>query len=162
MRPNPPLNSDPACTAFRSFSSSRFLGSAQRLGAGGAGWLHSLGLTMDKAKNAVLWLGFLSILAINLFSYLPRFHKGEQRPVGEEIVSVFPYRSDSDIRSVPVKDPNTSKPLESGERVHVYLSYAYEDGLNLWYPRLTIKLLLGLAVLYGLLCLTKKLFTRRV
>jgi hypothetical protein len=43
--PNPPLNSDPACTAFRSFSSSRFLGSAQRLGAGGAGLLHSLGPT---------------------------------------------------------------------------------------------------------------------
>ena len=35
-RPNPPLNSDPACIAFRSFSSSRFLGSVQRLGAGGA------------------------------------------------------------------------------------------------------------------------------
>ena len=35
--PNPPLNSDPARTAFRSFSSSRFLGSARRLGAGGAG-----------------------------------------------------------------------------------------------------------------------------
>ena len=116
---------------------------------------------MDRAKNVVLWLGFLSILAINLFSYLPRFHKGEQRPVGEEIVSVFPYRSDSDIRSVPVKDSNTSKPLESGERVHVYLSHAYEDSLNLWYPRLTINLLLGFAVLYGLLCLTKKLFTRR-
>ena len=36
-RPNPPLNSDPACIAFRSLSTSRFLGSAQRLGAGGSG-----------------------------------------------------------------------------------------------------------------------------
>ena len=35
--PNLSLNSDPACVGFRSFSSSRFLGSAQRLGAGGAG-----------------------------------------------------------------------------------------------------------------------------
>ncbi len=35
--PNLSLNSDPACIAFRSFSSFRFLGSAQRLGAGGAG-----------------------------------------------------------------------------------------------------------------------------
>ena len=33
--PNPALNSDPACIAFRSFSSFRFLGSARRLGAGG-------------------------------------------------------------------------------------------------------------------------------
>ncbi len=33
--PNPPLNSDPAGIAFRSLSASRFLGSAQRLGAGG-------------------------------------------------------------------------------------------------------------------------------
>ncbi len=36
-RPNPPLNSDPACIALRSLSTSCFLGSAQRLGAGGAG-----------------------------------------------------------------------------------------------------------------------------
>jgi hypothetical protein len=35
--PNPPLNSDPAHTVFRSLSASRFLGFAQRLGAGGAG-----------------------------------------------------------------------------------------------------------------------------
>ena len=42
-RPNPALHSDPACIAFRSLSSFRFLGFAQRLGAGGAGELHSLG-----------------------------------------------------------------------------------------------------------------------
>ena len=35
--PNPPLNSDPACIAFRSLSTSRYLGSVHRLGAGGAG-----------------------------------------------------------------------------------------------------------------------------
>ena len=35
--PNPPLNSDPACIVFRSFFSSRYLGSAHRLGAGAAG-----------------------------------------------------------------------------------------------------------------------------
>ena len=35
--PNLSLNSDPACIAFRSLSTSRFLGSARRLGAGGAG-----------------------------------------------------------------------------------------------------------------------------
>ena len=36
-RPNPALNSDPACIVFRSLSAPRFLGSAHRLGAGGAG-----------------------------------------------------------------------------------------------------------------------------
>jgi hypothetical protein len=36
-RPNPPLNSDPTCIAFRSLSTSRYLGFAQRLGAGGSG-----------------------------------------------------------------------------------------------------------------------------
>lgn len=35
-RPNPPLNSDPICTASRSLPTSRFLGSVHRLGAGGA------------------------------------------------------------------------------------------------------------------------------
>jgi hypothetical protein len=34
--PNPPLKSDPACIAFRSLSTSCYLGSAHRLGAGGA------------------------------------------------------------------------------------------------------------------------------
>src|ERR1035438_7650817 len=32
--PNPPLKSDPACIAFRSLSTSRYPGSARRLGAG--------------------------------------------------------------------------------------------------------------------------------
>ena len=35
--PNLPLNSDPACIAFRSLSSPCFLGFVQRLGAGVAG-----------------------------------------------------------------------------------------------------------------------------
>jgi hypothetical protein len=35
--PNLSLNSDPACIVRRSLSTSRFLGSAHRLGAGGAG-----------------------------------------------------------------------------------------------------------------------------
>jgi len=43
VSPNPPLHSDPACIAFRSLSTSCYLGSARRLGAGGAGELHSLG-----------------------------------------------------------------------------------------------------------------------
>jgi len=116
---------------------------------------------MDRAKNLILWLGFFSILAISLFSYFPRIHKEDQHPVGEDVVSVFPYRIDSDTRSVPIMNPNTSKPVESGERVHVYIRHAYEDSLNLWYPKLTLKLLLGFAVLYGLVCLTKKLFSRR-
>jgi len=37
LTPNPRLNPDPTCIAFRSLSTSRFLGSAQRLGAGVAG-----------------------------------------------------------------------------------------------------------------------------
>jgi hypothetical protein len=41
--PNLSLKSDPACIAFRSFSSFVYLGFASRLGAGVAGELHSLG-----------------------------------------------------------------------------------------------------------------------
>ena len=36
-RPNLSLNSDPACIAFRSLSTSRYLGFVHRLGTGGAG-----------------------------------------------------------------------------------------------------------------------------
>ena len=50
-RPNPTLHSDPACIAFRSLSASRFLGFVQRLGAGVAGELHSLGLPMFDHLN---------------------------------------------------------------------------------------------------------------
>ena len=46
-QPNPSLNLDLAYSVSRSLSSSRFLGFAQRLGAGGAGWLPSLGLAFD-------------------------------------------------------------------------------------------------------------------
>jgi len=35
--PNPRLNSDPTCIAFRSLSTFCYLGFVQRLGAGGAG-----------------------------------------------------------------------------------------------------------------------------
>ena len=44
VRTNLPLNPDPAWIAFRSLSSSCYLGFVQRLDAGGAGELHSLGL----------------------------------------------------------------------------------------------------------------------
>jgi hypothetical protein len=44
-RPNLSLKSDCVCIAFHSLSSFRYLGSAHRLGAGGAGELPSLGAT---------------------------------------------------------------------------------------------------------------------
>jgi len=49
--PNPALHSDPACIVFRSLSASRFLDFVQRLGAGGAGELHSLGVNPDFAST---------------------------------------------------------------------------------------------------------------
>lgn len=42
-QPNPALHSDPACIAFPSLSATCYPGFVQRLGAGGAGELHSLG-----------------------------------------------------------------------------------------------------------------------
>jgi hypothetical protein len=49
--PNLSLHSDPACIAFRSLSTSRYLGFVQRLGAGGAGELHSLGVNAGFAST---------------------------------------------------------------------------------------------------------------
>jgi hypothetical protein len=43
LQPNPALHSDPACIAFRSLSTSCYLGFVHRLGAGGAGELLPLG-----------------------------------------------------------------------------------------------------------------------
>jgi len=59
-RPNPQLNSDPACIVIRSFSTTRLLGFAQRLGAGVAGYLPSLGSTpcpcsLSDSLPAFLW-----------------------------------------------------------------------------------------------------------
>ena len=64
QQPNPPLNSDPARNAFRSFSCFRLLGFIQRLGAGGSGWLHSLGLQM-KPITALILFGTLVLHAEN-------------------------------------------------------------------------------------------------
>jgi hypothetical protein len=113
---------------------------------------------MVRFKKFIMFLGFLSILVINLVSFLPRFHKGDQHSVGEDVVSVVPYRSDSDIRSVPIKELNGSKPLGPDQRVNVYLRYVYEDNQNLWFPKLTTILLLSCSLIYGAAHLIDKLF----
>jgi hypothetical protein len=84
--PNPPLHSDPAWNAFRSLSSSGLLGSAQRLGAGGAGELHSLGLKIrcpfgrfemtETPKSSLFnlnWQSLLYILIITIIGVSIRF-----------------------------------------------------------------------------------------
>ena len=113
---------------------------------------------MVRFKKFIVFLGFFSILAINLVSLLPRIHQGDQHPVGEDVVSVVPYRSDSDIRSVQIKELNSSIPLVPDQRVHVYLRYAYEDNQNLWFPKLTTILLLGFSLIYVAAHLIEKLF----
>ena len=72
-RPNLALNSDPACIAWRSFSWFGFLGSAHRLGAGGAGNLLSLGLV-----RLPLAVGCLSVVAFQLRPF-GRFHRKLRR-----------------------------------------------------------------------------------
>jgi len=71
LTPNLPLNSDPACIVLRSLSTSRFLGFAQRLGAGGAGYLPSLGILMSapykKIRQAISPLALL-FLSLSIFT----------------------------------------------------------------------------------------------
>lgn len=116
---------------------------------------------MQTLKHRLVILGFLVLLGLNLAALLPRLHKGLNHPVGEDVVAVFPYRSDADLRSVPVQDPATGKALEPGMRVHVHLRYAYEDGLNLWVPKATTWILLVLGILYGGITLLARLMPNR-
>jgi hypothetical protein len=74
---------------------------------------------------------------------------------------VYPYRSEADLRSVPIQDPSTGKALEPGVRVHVYLRHAYEDRLNLWFPKATTWILLVLGSLYALLTLIARIMPKR-
>jgi len=73
--PNPPLNSDPACIVFRSLSSFRFLGSAQRLGAGGARLAsfvrrHMVHLSFNRSGLAMLAIGFATAFGIGEFRHI--------------------------------------------------------------------------------------------
>jgi hypothetical protein len=64
--PNPALHSDPACIAFRSLSSFCFLGFVQRLGAGGAGELHSLGSPLVKIMRLIGPAALSAFLSISI------------------------------------------------------------------------------------------------
>jgi len=68
---NPPINSDPAGIAFY-LSSSRFLGFAQRLGAGGATQLLPLGLSESFMQMTGIPFGTTDWSSIE-----PTHHKGE-------------------------------------------------------------------------------------
>jgi len=46
--------------------------------------------------------------------------------------------------------------------VHVYLRHAYEDKLNLWYPKATTWILLALGSLYGLFTLIARIMPKRI
>ena len=67
--PNPPLHSGPACIASRSLSTSCYLGFVQRLGAGGAGELQSLGRIMGISLTLIASFSLLHSLG---FSQEPR------------------------------------------------------------------------------------------
>lgn len=116
---------------------------------------------MQTLKNRIVLLGFLVILGLNLLAFLPRWHKGSHHPLGEDAVVVYPYRSEADLRSVPLQDPATGKAIDSGARVHVYVRHAYEDKLNLWFPKATAWILIALGSLYGLLALLARILPKR-
>jgi len=117
---------------------------------------------MQTLRYRIVLFGFLVLLGLNLLAFLPRWHTSAQHPVGEDAVSVYPYRSEADLRSVPLQDPSTGKALDSGARVHVYLRHAYEDKLNLWYPKATTWILLALGSLYGLFTLIARIMPKRI
>ena len=90
--PNPPLNSDPACIVFRSFSSPCFLGSAQRLGAGGAGSLPSIGIRNPMITNCVYatFLGWAILSSVGLLLIvLPGFSAALRKPLSPRSLIQF-------------------------------------------------------------------------
>lgn len=112
---------------------------------------------MARVRTWLLGLGFLALLLVNATVFLPSPHTGPSHPVGEEAVSVTPYRPNADLRSVPVQDMSGPSPVPTGQRVHVFIAHAYDDALNLGRPKLSTWLLLGFGALYGL----ASLFVRR-
>jgi hypothetical protein len=105
---------------------------------------------MAKVRSWLLGLGFVALLAVNATSFLPHPRTTPNHPVGEDVVLATPFRPNADLRSVPVVETSGGTPVATGQRVHVFLSYAYEDALNQGRPRLSTWLLLGFGALYGL------------
>jgi hypothetical protein len=97
---------------------------------------------MNRAQSAI-WISTLAPVAVvNAAGALPRFHKGAQQPVGNDLVSVYSATGQTNVPSVPVLERRENLELaESGRVVQVYLATNYKDDQIVWHPRLTMCIL---------------------
>ena len=98
---------------------------------------------MRRLRLAVWIVGLGAISVVNAVGAFPRYYKGEQHPVGSDVVSVYtPEGSDGEV-TVPVKEwrHENGSFVETGSRVRVYLRNGYKDDVIEWYPRVTLGIL---------------------
>ncbi len=105
---------------------------------------------MNHAQQITVGLAALTILFLNVQAALPSFHKGFGRPVGPDIVRVYPHEGPALPSTVPVIRPGAT-PSETTPQVEVYLWYGFRDDAVTSTPRLTLALLIGFASIYWFL-----------
>ena len=102
----------------------------------------------------IVWVIALSlILLMNLLGAQRPFYKGVQRPVGPDLASVYVPFSDSEYEPpVPVmkwRGNNCDGGLvDTGQKVLVCLRNSYKDDRIVFYPRVTLAILIPTVLIY--------------
>ncbi len=97
---------------------------------------------MRRIRLGTWILGLGAAAALNAWGSLPRVYKGEFRPVGEDVVSVYTPGGSDGEPTVPVVRLEGGGFKDTGERVRVFLRNDYRwDGDAQWYPRATLCIL---------------------
>ena len=98
-----------------------------------------------RIRKAALRGGLGLIFFINVFGALPSMHKPNWQPLDGDWVRV----DSSGDHPVPVMQWGKDREsyVDTGKRVQVYIRPWYKEGEILWYPRIT----LGILVVIGIL-----------
>ncbi len=100
---------------------------------------------MTNIQRVILKIGIGLVLLLNLIGAVPRrfLYVAPLRPVGEDVVNVYPARGESYERPVRIIEDFTAKgPVYSGPKVQVYIRSSYKDEQAEWFPRATLVIFL--------------------
>jgi hypothetical protein len=93
-------------------------------------------------------VGLSIVVGVNAVGALPRVYKGVQHPVGHETVSVYtPSGEERDVLT-PIVNVSERGFSDTGQRVQVYLRNGYKDDIVTFYPRVTVLVLLAMALIH--------------
>jgi hypothetical protein len=109
-------------------------------------------MTLAKRLRRLNFVAGLSIvLAVNAIGAVPRVYKGVQHPVGHENISIYVPSGEERDMLTPVEEVSNRGIRDTGVRVQVYVRNGYKDDIVAFYPRVTVLVLLAMALIHLLL-----------